>query len=137
MKWYICKIYKSHNRKIELMNNYNLSKPVQTVQLHKLSFEFSIELLHIFRFSDDLIWKGRLFQISGLCTFKPFATKVTWFHWGVSRLNFYCSLTNIEFSLTLNILFINSGFSLLIASYIFQHAKSSTYIHSFWPSLLF
>ena len=109
---------------------------MQTVQLHEFPFQFLIKLLNWIRFLDVLIWKGRLFQTFGPYTFKLFAPKVTWFHLGVSRFNLYCSLTNLLFSLTLKILFINSGFSLFIVL-IFQHTNFSTYLHSFLLFLLF
>ena len=67
---------------------------MQTVQLHELPLTCLIKLLNWIRFSDFLIWKGRLFQTFGPYTFKLFAPKVTWFHSGVSRFNLYCSLTN-------------------------------------------
>ena len=108
---------------------------MQTVQLHELPFQFLIKLLHWIGFSDVLIWKGRLFQTFGPYTFKVFSPKVTWFHSGVSRFSLYCSLINLLFSLTLKILFINSGFNLLF--YIFHHTNSSTYLHSFLLFLLF
>ena len=109
---------------------------MQTVQLHEFPFQFLIKLLNWIRFSNVLIWKGGLFQTFGLYTFKLFAPKVTWFHSGVTRFNLYCSLTNLLFSLTLKILFINSGFSLFIVL-IFQHTNFSTYLHSFLLFLLF
>ena len=58
-------------------------------------------------------------------TFKPFAPKVTWFHLGVSRFNLYCSLTNLLFSLTLKILFKNSGFSWISR----RHLKATYLFH--------
>ena len=86
---------------------------MQTVQLQKLSFKFFIKLLTIFRFTDNLTWKGRLFQIFVPCIFKVFGPEVAWFHPGVSRFNLYCCLTSLLFSLTLKILPKNSRFSLL------------------------
>ena len=73
------------------------------------------------RFSDVLLWKGRLFQTFDPYIFNLFFPKVTWFHSGVSRFNLYCSLTNLLFCLTLRILFVNSGFSLFIVLYISTH----------------
>ena len=95
------------------------------MQLHEFPFQFLIKLLNWIRFLDVLIWKGRLFQTFGPYTFKLFAPKVTWFHLGVSRFNLYCSLTNLLFSLTLKILFKNSGFSWISR----RHLKATYLFH--------
>ena len=107
------------------------------MQLHELPFQFFIKLLNWIRFSDVLIWKGRLFQTFDPYTFKLFAPKVTWFHSGVSRFNLYCSLTNLLFSLTLKILFINSGYSLFIVLYISIHKFLNLFTLSDLQSFLF
>ena len=108
---------------------------MQTVQHHELPFQLFIKLLNIISFPDDLIWKWRLFQILSPFTFKRFAPKVIWFHSGVSRFNLYCYLTNLLFSLILQIIFLNSRFNLLF--YIYQRTKFPTHIHSLSPSLPF
>ena len=94
---------------------------MQTMQLQELPFQFFIKLLNWNRFSDILIWKGSLFQTFDPYPFKLFTSEIFWFHSGVSRFNLYCSLTNLLFSLTLKILFINSGLSLFIVLYISQY----------------
>ena len=80
-----------------------------------------IVLLNQFRFSDGLIWKGRLLKIFGPYTFKFFTPKVSWFRSGVSRFTLYCSVINVLFSLTLKILFINSRFRDFFVLYILIH----------------
>ena len=115
--WYemiYLKFCKIHNRKIKLMNNLLCTNcPTARVVI-----PFFIKLLNWIRFSDVLMWKERLFQTFDRYTFKLFAPKVTWFHSRDSRFNLYCSLTNLLFSVTLRILFINSGFSLSLVLYI-------------------
>ena len=102
---------------------------MQTVQLHELPFQFLIKLLDWIRFSDVLIWRGRLFQTFSPCTFKLSTPKVTWFHSGVSRFNFVPLLIFILFDLKYVV------HKLWI--YIFQQASRSSYLHSFLPLLLF
>ena len=66
---------------------------MQTAQLHELLFQLFINFLNLKK-------KARhTFLIYVLSNF--FTTKVILFHSGVSRFNFYFSLTNILFSFTL------------------------------------
>ena len=59
-----------------------------------LPFHFSIMLLKISRFWDNLMWYGRLFRIFGPKILRLFFTNVTWFHLRTSRFSLYLSRTS-------------------------------------------